>query len=151
LISANERPEEQDAAVSIPFWDVPRGQGGSSWPQVSNNALCVGSEAHKSDIDDENIETATKTVTRNGLESRIQIIKTDPSLLVPLQKSGVERFVRHRPEIPNLIADRQRLDFTMCNPPFYASRDEMIASAEAKERLPFSVRRNIAFMDRVTD
>ncbi|BCR91081.1 DUF890 domain protein [Aspergillus chevalieri] len=73
------------------------------------------------DIDDENIETATKTVTKNGLESRIQIIKTDPSLLVPLQKSGVER-----------------LDFTMCNPPFYASRDEMIASAEAKERLPFS-------------
>lgn len=74
------------------------------------------------DIDDENIETATKTVTRNGLESRIQIIKTDPSSeLIPLQKSGVER-----------------LDFTMCNPPFYASRDEMITSAEAKERLPFS-------------
>ena len=31
------------------------------------------------------------------------------------------------------------LDFTMCNPPFYASRDEMIASARAKERPPFSV------------
>lgn len=32
-----------------------------------------------------------------------------------------------------------RLDFTMCNPPFYASRDELIASAEAKERPPFTV------------
>ena len=27
----------------------------------------------------------------------------------------------------------------MCNPPFYASRDEMLASAETKERPPFSV------------
>jgi 23S rRNA A1618 N6-methylase RlmF len=30
----------------------------------------------------------------------------------------------------------------MCNPPFYASREEMIASAEAKERPPFSVSSN---------
>lgn len=56
--------------------------------------MCVGSGAHKKDIDDENIQTATKTVTRNGLESRIQIIKTEPtSELIPLQKSGFERFV----------------------------------------------------------
>lgn len=34
------------------------------------------------------------------------------------------------------------LDFTMCNPPFYASRGEMIASAEGKERPPFSVSRS---------
>lgn len=27
----------------------------------------------------------------------------------------------------------------MCNPPFYSSRDEMLASAETKERPPFSV------------
>lgn len=83
----------------------------------------IDKTAHKTDIDDENIQSATKTVSTNKLESRIQIIKTDPSSeLIPLHtKLGVER-----------------LDFTMCNPPFYASRDEMIASAEAKERPPFS-------------
>lgn len=32
-----------------------------------------------------------------------------------------------------------RLDFTMCNPPFYQSRDELISSAKAKQRPPFSV------------
>jgi 23S rRNA A1618 N6-methylase RlmF len=37
------------------------------------------------------------------------------------------------------ISEIFRLDFTMCNPPFYSSREEMIASAEAKERPPFSV------------
>lgn len=31
-------------------------------------------------------------------------------------------------------------DFTMCNPPFYASREEVIQSAEAKEFGPNAVR-----------
>lgn len=67
----------------------------------------IDKTAHKTDIDDENIQSATKTVSTNKLESRIQIIKTDPSSeLIPLHtKLGVERFVRHGPEISNLIAD----------------------------------------------
>jgi tRNA1(Val) A37 N6-methylase TrmN6 len=36
-----------------------------------------------------------------------------------------------------LTADR--LDFVMCNPPFYESEDELISSADAKSRPPFSV------------
>ncbi|KAJ6151576.1 hypothetical protein N7470_007173 [Penicillium chermesinum] len=32
-----------------------------------------------------------------------------------------------------------RLDFTMCNPPFYKSRDEMIESAEIKANAPSSI------------
>jgi 23S rRNA (adenine1618-N6)-methyltransferase len=39
-----------------------------------------------------------------------------------------------------LEIDTARLDFTMCNPPFYSSREEMVMSAETKERPPFSVR-----------
>lgn len=117
------------------------------WLQVSSGALCIESEAHKTDIDDGNIQTATRTVSANGLESRIQIIKTDSnSELIPFKQSGVVRFVQHGLEISNLIADMDSLDFTMCNPPFYASRDELIASAEAKERPPFSVRHDIAFI-----
>ncbi|KAI9930186.1 hypothetical protein MW887_011998 [Aspergillus wentii] len=75
------------------------------------------------DIDEGNFQSSKKTVSANELESRIQIIKTDPKDdLIPLQsKLGAES-----------------LDFTMCNPPFYESRDEMIASATEKERPPFS-------------
>ncbi|KAL2847437.1 hypothetical protein BJY01DRAFT_262995 [Aspergillus pseudoustus] len=76
-----------------------------------------------SDIDDENVKTATRTVKKNNLDSRIHVIKTNPSdNLFPL----------HR------IPGTERLDFTMCNPPFYSSREEMVTSAEEKERPPFS-------------
>ncbi|OJJ55122.1 hypothetical protein ASPSYDRAFT_93145 [Aspergillus sydowii CBS 593.65] len=75
-----------------------------------------------SDIDDENIRTSKHTIKANELESRIRTVKTCPSDdLIPLDTVGVER-----------------LDFTMCNPPFYSSQDEMLASAEEKERPPFS-------------
>ncbi|KAI2975231.1 hypothetical protein CBS147323_1101 [Aspergillus niger] len=75
------------------------------------------------DIDKDNIRTSRDTISKNKLDSRIEIIQTDPKdELIPLDtKLNVDR-----------------LDFTMCNPPFYASRDELIASAEAKERPPFS-------------
>ncbi|GLA47915.1 hypothetical protein AnigIFM63604_002855 [Aspergillus niger] len=75
------------------------------------------------DIDNDNIRTSRDTISKNKLDSRIEIIQTDPKdELIPLDtKLNVDR-----------------LDFTMCNPPFYASRDELIASAEAKERPPFS-------------
>ncbi|PLB42700.1 DUF890 domain protein [Aspergillus candidus] len=74
------------------------------------------------DIDDNNIRTSRKNVSANGLESRIQIVETNPDDdLIPLAKLGVGK-----------------LDFTMCNPPFYASRSEMITSAQEKERPPFS-------------
>jgi 23S rRNA (adenine1618-N6)-methyltransferase len=81
-------------------------------------------KAHKNlDIDDENVRTARENVTNNGLDSRIRVFKTErKDDLIPLDTK----------------LDVQRLDFTMCNPPFYASREEMIASAEAKERPPFS-------------
>ncbi|PWY90662.1 DUF890 domain protein [Aspergillus heteromorphus CBS 117.55] len=74
------------------------------------------------DIDDDNIQTARKTVSTNKLDSCIEILQTDPKDdLFPLSKLNVDR-----------------LDFTMCNPPFYASRDELVASADAKERPPFT-------------
>ncbi|KAF7163559.1 hypothetical protein CNMCM5623_008408 [Aspergillus felis] len=75
------------------------------------------------DIDDENVRTARENVSNNGLDGRIRVFKTEPKDdLIPLDTK----------------LDVQRLDFTMCNPPFYTSREEMIASAQAKERPPFS-------------
>ncbi|KAF4183470.1 hypothetical protein CNMCM8694_004974 [Aspergillus lentulus] len=75
------------------------------------------------DIDDKNVRNARENVINNELGGRIRVFKTEPKDdLIPLDTK----------------LDVQRLDFTMCNPPFYASREEMVASAEAKERPPFS-------------
>ncbi|GCB17310.1 putative methyltransferase-like protein C27D7.08c [Aspergillus awamori] len=89
---------------------------------VQHYAVCAFTHTY-ADIDNDNIRTSRDTVSKNKLDSRIEIIQTDPKdELIPLDtKLNVDR-----------------LDFTMCNPPFYASRDELIASAEAKERPPFS-------------
>lgn len=68
------------------------------------------------EIDGESIEWARGNVVRNGLEGRVKIVKVDPDGeeegLVDLEGLGVER-----------------LDFVMMNPPFYASREDFLASA----------------------
>ncbi|KAL3471817.1 hypothetical protein BJX99DRAFT_15390 [Aspergillus californicus] len=75
------------------------------------------------DIDDENIQMSSQTVKENGLVSRIRIVKTTHSNdFFPM----------------NTLLGVERLDFTMCNPPFYSSRDELVASAREKDRPPFS-------------
>ncbi|KAJ5927118.1 hypothetical protein N7516_008891 [Penicillium verrucosum] len=75
------------------------------------------------DIDSNNIRTSQHNVALNNLESRIQVVHSDPTgPLFPLDKLGC-----------------QNLDFTMCNPPFYTSSAELKQSAEQKEREPFSV------------
>ncbi|KAL3455791.1 hypothetical protein BJX64DRAFT_57103 [Aspergillus heterothallicus] len=76
-----------------------------------------------SDIDDENVQTATRTVKENGLDSRIRVVKTNQNDSLFLLEG-----------IPVI----EQFDFTMCNPPFYTSREDMVNSAEEKERPPFS-------------
>ncbi|CEJ62202.1 hypothetical protein PMG11_10710 [Penicillium brasilianum] len=74
------------------------------------------------DIDEQNARTAQENISRNELDSRIQILKPDPEgPLFPLDKLAYTT-----------------LDFTMCNPPFYASQEEMLSSAETKSHVPFS-------------
>ncbi|KAJ5145958.1 uncharacterized protein N7515_000522 [Penicillium bovifimosum] len=73
-------------------------------------------------VDENNIRTAQHNVALNNLDSRIQLVKSAPAgPLFPLDQIGQET-----------------LDFTMCNPPFYTSRDELVRSAEEKKRVPFS-------------
>ncbi|KAJ5176572.1 RNA N6-adenosine-methyltransferase METTL16 [Penicillium canariense] len=74
------------------------------------------------DIDEQNARTAQQNVALNALEPRIRIVKTDPKdALFPVK-----------------IFNQKNLDFTMCNPPFYASQAEMLSSAETKSHVPFS-------------
>ncbi|KAI0752971.1 hypothetical protein C8Q80DRAFT_487656 [Daedaleopsis nitida] len=75
------------------------------------------------EIDEVSIENAQRIVSVNGLENVITVVRADPTGPVFL---------------PLLHSDPQ-YDFTMCNPPFYSSRDEVIQSAEAKEFEPNAV------------
>ncbi|KLJ05508.1 hypothetical protein EMPG_11008 [Blastomyces silverae] len=75
------------------------------------------------DIDAKNLKYARDNVRRNKLDSRIQIVESAPAnALIPLGEIGLP----------------ESLDFIMCNPPFYESRDELISAAKAKQRPPFS-------------
>ncbi|CAK7567095.1 MAG: hypothetical protein SEPTF4163_005056 [Sporothrix epigloea] len=74
------------------------------------------------DIDAESLQSARFNVERNRLTERIRIAsRTSDDSLVALDKD-----------------DSQSFTFTMCNPPFYASADEMTASAAAKQQPPHS-------------
>ncbi|KAI9833918.1 MAG: hypothetical protein M1819_003427 [Sarea resinae] len=73
-------------------------------------------------IDDENLQYAKSNVAKNNLTSRIKLLKTTAEgPLFPLDEIGIES-----------------LDFTMCNPPFYKSNDELVSSAKEKKRPPLS-------------
>lgn len=63
--------------------------------------------------------------------------------------NGIE--IRHQTNKSNLykgiISAGEYFDFTMCNPPFYASRDEAVKTKQAKQRhlnIPTNAQRNFA-------
>ncbi|KAJ7821004.1 S-adenosyl-L-methionine dependent methyltransferase [Mycena olivaceomarginata] len=76
------------------------------------------------DVDKFSLSCAQSNIDRNGLADRIQVFETTPEapIFAPLHQD------------PNLKAD-----FTMCNPPFYSSRDDVSASADSKEFEPNAV------------
>ncbi|MCJ1223790.1 hypothetical protein MMC12_000433 [Toensbergia leucococca] len=74
------------------------------------------------DIDDKNMQYARRNIIHNNLKSRIRPLQTTTkSPLIPLDALGIES-----------------IDFTICNPPFYASVSELLASAASKSRPPYS-------------
>ena len=78
---------------------------------------------YATDIDSHSLGYAEQNIERNGLDSRIRLRRsTLDAPLLPLDSLGVEG-----------------LDMVMCNPPFYASRDEMTASQADKVRPPSAV------------
>ncbi|KAF3892105.1 U6 small nuclear RNA (adenine-(43)-N(6))-methyltransferase [Trichophyton interdigitale] len=75
------------------------------------------------DIDKKNLQYARQNVQRNNLQSRIQVVDSVPDgPLIPLDRIQLKM-----------------LDFTMCNPPFYESHEEMKQLAEEKQNEPLSV------------
>lgn len=76
------------------------------------------------DVDKDSLTSARENVSRNHLSDRVIITETSPSkpLLFPLEKDTTSMY-----------------EFTMCNPPFYSSTEEMAQSAETKEFGPNAV------------
>ncbi|KAI5301291.1 hypothetical protein KEM55_006094 [Ascosphaera atra] len=94
------------------------GTGASCIYPLLGCATSPGWKFTATEIDGRNYESATRNVKLNDLESRITVLKkTDSDPLLSLDGS---------------------LDFTMCNPPFYASERELIQLASKKSRPPFS-------------
>ncbi|KAJ4463701.1 hypothetical protein C8R41DRAFT_852998 [Lentinula lateritia] len=77
-----------------------------------------------SEIDPSSFVTARQNISTNELDDRVQIIQSHAAvpILLPLHLDKERRF-----------------DFTMCNPPFYSSLQEVIQSAEAKQYGPNAV------------
>lgn len=76
------------------------------------------------DIDAHSLEHAQRNVDANGLGARIKLHLTsaDDDALIPLEKLG-----------------EARLDFVMCNPPFYSSTEDMAAAYGGKAMPPSAV------------
>jgi 23S rRNA (adenine1618-N6)-methyltransferase len=78
---------------------------------------------HGSDIDTHSLNHAQRNVDANNLSSRIKLRLSSPEdPLIPLDKLGVSR-----------------LDFVMCNPPFYFSEEDMARAYGIKEMPPSAV------------
>jgi len=76
------------------------------------------------EIDKLSIESSRRNVSLNSLEDRIRIypVKKDEGILVPL------------------LSDTDlHVDFTMCNPPFYSSEEEISRLAELKDSEPSAI------------
>ncbi|KAK4205042.1 hypothetical protein QBC40DRAFT_65449 [Triangularia verruculosa] len=77
------------------------------------------------DIDEKSLQYAGRNVALNNFEERILLLQRQPEdPLIPLRGRDSEKV--------------SRIDFTMMNPPFYESEDEMMSSAQSKARPPHS-------------
>ncbi|KAI0685203.1 S-adenosyl-L-methionine dependent methyltransferase [Cytidiella melzeri] len=76
------------------------------------------------EIDVHSLECAQTNIFQNGLQGRIRMIQAVPGGRI----------------FPPAIFDiHSHIDFTMCNPPFYGDKEEVLRSAEAKEIGPSAV------------
>ncbi|KAI0074389.1 hypothetical protein K474DRAFT_1648072 [Panus rudis PR-1116 ss-1] len=74
------------------------------------------------EVDEVCAEYASKNINQNRLHDRITLVRSRPSgPIFPMESTSIT------------------YDFTMCNPPFYCDREEVLRSAEAKEVGPNAV------------
>ena len=90
-------------------------------------AAYIPHKLDETELDDKSFDSATHNINANNLQNVISILKANAGspILFPLQ---------HSPKDP-----APRVDFTMCNPPFYGSSDEVENLAALKELPPNAV------------
>ncbi len=82
------------------------------------------------DIDEKSFDYAKSNVDFNNMGDRIRLYFNDPATnflqrMMPLAELDLV-----------LVPDRYTLDFVMCNPPFYESKEQVDASRAAKQYAP---------------
>ncbi|KAK6336692.1 hypothetical protein TWF718_009484 [Orbilia javanica] len=76
------------------------------------------------DIDSKSLSSATANIAQNGLEDRITLLDVSSSSTILPEEE--------------ITSYPQPIDFTMCNPPFYTSINDMLSSAKKKAVPPLS-------------
>lgn len=115
-------------------------------------SLCLQLISYE-DVDEASLQHAETNIVRNDLTNRVTLIKsqTDGSILMHIFHEESRASVHDHWKWVNIfqmcfcyidscLRSQDRYDFTMCNPPFYSSRKEVLQSAEAKEFGPNAVR-----------
>src|SRR6266850_45789 len=120
---------------SIPSLPAASLQTGSLLPQVGRPTLLIFFLLTRMDIDAVSLAAAQSNIERNGLSERITLLRADPagSILLPLVQGMVTSCVIHGVKSGSRTYRGRRFDFSICNPPFYASAEEASQSAGAKE------------------
>ncbi|KAK2459741.1 hypothetical protein APHAL10511_008242 [Amanita phalloides] len=117
-----DRYGNRDAGADVCGIDI--GTGASAIYPLLGCHVEAGWKFVATELDETSFTYAKRNVEMNSLGNRIHLVKTtlnDP-ILLPLSL------------YPNMS-----FDFTMCNPPFYGSADEIKRSAAAKELPPNGV------------
>jgi 23S rRNA A1618 N6-methylase RlmF len=94
------------------------------------------------DIDSVSLISAQANIDRNGLSECITLLRADTTgpILLPLLNDTATSCVTHSKKSYPVLTVEHRFDFSLCNPPFYASTEEATQPAAAKEFLPNAVR-----------
>lgn len=121
-VLSHSSSQEQPPPTSIRGIDV--GTGASAIYPLLACRLSPNWRIVATDVDTVSLASAQANVDRNGLSERISILRADPTgpILFPLIQDPAASF-----------------DFSMCNPPFYASAEEVVRSAAAKALSPNAV------------
>lgn len=113
------RPGSIDSSTAVTGLDI--GVGASCIYPLLICAAKPESTMYGTDIDITNYQHAVHNVSLNEWDDRIKLAQTkSDAALIPLNLLNVKK-----------------LDFTMCNPPFFATKDEALATF-SKEQQPFA-------------
>lgn len=109
-------------------WAPSRGCGASSIYSLLAARVLPSIRMVGTEIDERSMEFAKMNIELNKLENQILLFKSDVNgPILPL-------------EIFTIFSNDSVIDFTMCNPPFYASEEEIAAGLSLKQDDPLTVR-----------